>query len=65
MWNAPEEVYFDEYYPKMRDLLIEEQKRNPTNTGGWPSQSYGEAYTTSYALMILQVPYQLLPLFAK
>ncbi|MCA8916933.1 MAG: terpene cyclase/mutase family protein [Planctomycetes bacterium] len=65
MWNAPEEVYFDEYYPKMRDLLLEEQKRNPANNGGWPSQSYGEAYTTSYALMILQVPYQLLPLFAR
>lgn len=65
MWNAPEEVYFDEYYPKMRDLLLEEQKRNPANNGGWPSQSYGEAYTTSYALMILQVPYQLLPLFGK
>lgn len=65
LWNAPEEVYFDEYYPKMRDLLLEEQKRNPANNGGWPSQSYGEAYTTSYALMILQVPYQLLPLFAK
>ncbi|MCB9893562.1 MAG: terpene cyclase/mutase family protein [Planctomycetes bacterium] len=65
MWNAPEEVYFDEYYPKMRDLLLEEQKRNPSNNGGWPSQSYGEAYTTAYALMILQVPYQLLPLFAR
>jgi hypothetical protein len=65
MWNAPDEVYFDEYYPKMRDLLIEEQKRNPANKGGWPSRSYGEAYTTAYALMILQVPYQLLPLYAK
>ncbi|MBZ0137161.1 MAG: terpene cyclase/mutase family protein [Planctomycetes bacterium] len=65
MWHAPEEVYFDEYYPKMRDLLLEEQKRNPANNGGWPSQSYGEAYTTAYALNILQVPYQLLPLYNK
>ena len=65
MWHAPEEVYFDEYYPKMRDLLLEEQKRNPVNNGGWPSQSYGEAYTTAYALNILQVPYQLLPLYNK
>lgn len=65
MWNAPDEAYFDEYFPKLRDLLIEEQKRNPAGNGGWPSQSYGEAYTTGYALMILQVPYQLLPLYAK
>jgi hypothetical protein len=49
MWNAPEEVYFDEYFPKLRDLLVDEQKRNPANNGGWPSQSYGEAYTTAYA----------------
>jgi hypothetical protein len=65
MWHAPEEVYFDEYFPKMRDLLIDEQKRNPANTGGWASQSYGEAYTTAYALLILQVPMQLLPMYAK
>ncbi|MCF6229098.1 MAG: hypothetical protein L3J82_10675, partial [Planctomycetes bacterium] len=65
MWRAPKEVFFAEYYPKIRDILIEEQKRNPANTGAWPAQSYGEAYTTAYALMILQVPYQLLPLYAK
>ncbi|MCC7507990.1 MAG: hypothetical protein IT464_01285 [Planctomycetes bacterium] len=65
MWMAPEEVYFDEYFPKMRELLVEEQKRNPANNGGWPSQSYGEAYTTAFALLILQVPYQLLPLYTR
>ncbi|MCG3182803.1 MAG: hypothetical protein ICCCNLDF_00872 [Planctomycetes bacterium] len=65
MWNAPEEVYFDEYYPELRDLLLDEQKRNPANNGGWPSQSYGEAYTTAFALCILQVPYQLLPLYSR
>lgn len=66
MWNAPEEVYFDEYFPKVRELLIDEQKRNPANNGGWQSaNSYGEAYTTAFSLCILQVPYQLLPLYAK
>lgn len=65
LWNAPDEVYFDEYFPKMRDMLIEEQKRNPANNGGWASQSYGEAYTTAYALLILQVPYQILPLYTR
>lgn len=65
MWMAPKDVFFDEYYPKIRDLLIEEQKRNPSNTGAWGAQSYGEAFTTAYALMILQVPYQLLPMYAK
>lgn len=65
MWMASEEVYFDEYFPKIRDLLVEEQKGNPANNGTWPSRSYGEAYTTALALNILQVPYQLLPLYAK
>jgi hypothetical protein len=46
-------------------MLVEEQKRNAAGNGGWPSQSYGEAYTTAYALLILQVPYQLLPLFNR
>lgn len=65
LWNAPDEVYFDEYFPKLRDMLVEEQKRNPANNGGWPSQSYGEAYTSAYALLILMVPYQTLPLYSK
>ncbi|MHC4840097.1 MAG: prenyltransferase/squalene oxidase repeat-containing protein [Planctomycetota bacterium] len=65
MWMAPKSVFFAEYYPKIRDILIEEQKRNPANNGAWPSQSYGEAYTTAYALLVLQVPYQLLPMYAK
>ncbi|MBX3474092.1 MAG: terpene cyclase/mutase family protein [Planctomycetes bacterium] len=65
MWNAPEDVYFDEYFPKLRDMLVEEQKRNPANNGGWASQSYGEAYTSAYALLILLVPYQVLPLYSK
>ena len=65
MWHGPEDYYFDEYFPKMRDLLVEEHEKNATGSGGWPSQSYGEAYTTALALLILQVPYQLLPLYAK
>ncbi|MDC1142011.1 hypothetical protein OAU50_02890 [Planctomycetota bacterium] len=65
MWQAPKKVFFAEYFPKIRDLLIEEQKRNPSNSGAWPAQSYGEAYTTAYALLVLQVPYQLLPMYAK
>lgn len=65
MWNAPDEAYFDEYFPKMRDLLIDEQKRNPAGNGGWASQSYGEAYTSAFALLILQVPFQTLPLYTK
>jgi len=65
MWHAPDEAFFDDYFPKIRDMLVDEQKRNPAGNGGWPSQSYGEAYTTSYALLILQVPYQTLPLYMK
>ncbi|MCC6148864.1 MAG: hypothetical protein IT461_01320 [Planctomycetes bacterium] len=62
MWNAPDEVYFDEYFPKIREVLLEDQ--DATNKG-WTSGSYGEAYSTAYTLLILQVPYQLLPLYAK
>lgn len=65
MWNAPDEAFFDDYFPKIRDLLVDEQKRNATANGGWASQSYGEAYTSAYALLILQVPYQTLPLYSK
>jgi hypothetical protein len=62
MWNAPDEAYFDEYFPKIREVLLEDQ--DSTNKG-WTSGSYGEAYSTAYTLLILQVPYQMLPLYAK
>jgi len=62
MWNAPDEAFFDEYFPKIREVLLEDQ--DPTNKG-WASGSYGEAYSTAYTLLILQVPYQMLPLYAK
>ncbi|MDH5641877.1 MAG: hypothetical protein OEY28_11340, partial [Nitrospira sp.] len=65
MWNAPEDDSFDAYFPRMRDLLLDEHKRSATTGGGWPAQSYGEAYTTAFALLILQVPYQMLPFFSK
>lgn len=62
MWMAPDEIYFDEYFPKIREVLLEEQ--DPTNKD-WTNGSYGEAYSTAYSLLILQVPYQMLPLYSK
>lgn len=62
MWNAPDEAYFEYYFPKIRDLLINQQKQ--MRSGGWRG-SNGEAYGTAFALLVLQVPYQMLPLYAK
>ncbi len=62
MWNAPDEHYFDDYFPRLREYLLKEQD---TESSGWKHQLYGDAYSTSFALLILQVPLQYLPLFNK
>lgn len=61
-WQYEDVEYFKYYFPKMRDLLVQAQKRN----GGrlW-NHSYGKCYATSLALMILQIPYQYLPAFQR
>ena len=65
-YYASQAMFFagDEYWPKwfpwVRKQLIEKQDA----TGKWKSQ-HGDAYATAMALLILQVPNRLLPIFQK
>ena len=52
--------YWAGYFPPQRDELIARQ----SNDGSWPS-SHGEAYGTGMALLILQIPNRLLPIFQR
>jgi squalene cyclase len=50
------------WWPGMRRELLSKQKPD----GGWESQrNFGEAYATASALLILQIPKRLLPIFSR
>ena len=50
--------YWERWYPQIRHELLEQQ----TPAGGW-SSDHGDVYATSMALLILQIPNRLLPIF--
>ncbi|MCA9257274.1 MAG: terpene cyclase/mutase family protein [Phycisphaerales bacterium] len=52
---------WDEYFPKMRDHLLSTQNED----GSWNGDSVGQIYGTSIALMILQLPYNNLPIMQR
>jgi len=52
---------WDEYFPKMRNDLLAKQKEN----GAWEGDSVGETYGTALALVILQLPYNNLPIMQR
>ena len=52
--------HWAEYYPKTRQWLITNQHTD----GSW-SSSHGEDYATGMSLIILQMPYRLLPIFQR
>lgn len=66
MFHAPSS-YWEKWYPAIRSDLIAKQAR----TGVWgthssPGRSYfGIVYATSIATLILQIPYNYLPIFQK
>jgi len=62
-WQYADVTYFETYFPTMRDVFIQERKQSGTR--GWRHGSYGPAYGTAFALLILQVPYQYLPAFQR
>jgi len=49
-----------DYYPMIRERLIKEQGR----VGSW-SSAHGDDYATGMSLIILQMPYRLLPIFQR
>lgn len=52
--------YWQEWFPAIRESLLERQE----SSGYWPSD-HGNAYGTSMALLILQIPNRLLPIFQR
>ena len=53
-------AYWADWFPRMRGELLEAQAEN----GAW-SSNHGEAYGTGMALIILQIPNRLLPIFQR
>ncbi len=52
--------YWRQWFPKIRQSILDRQKPS----GDWPSD-HGSAYGTAMALLILQVPNRLLPIFQR
>lgn len=59
-YQAGGEVW-SSWYPRARDQLIQEQ--SPSD-GRWTSP-YGDEYATAMAVLILEIPYQYLPIFQR
>ena len=53
---------WDNYYPKMRDTLIKKQNKGD---GSWMGDSVGTVYGTAIACLILQLPYNTLPIMQR
>ncbi|MBI3269875.1 MAG: terpene cyclase/mutase family protein [Planctomycetes bacterium] len=57
--------YWRNWFPSIRDELVQRQNRSKTAADGcWPGE-YCEEYCTAFALLILQIPYRYLPIFQK
>ena len=59
MWHAGGR-WWNEWYPYIREVLLRKQGKN----GSWTS-SYGAEYATAMATIILQMPNDMLPIFAR
>ena len=53
--------YWDHYFPAIRDRLLAMQH----DDGSWDGDAVGKVYGTSVALIILQLPFQLLPVYQR
>ena len=60
MWHAGGD-WWNDWYPSIRDKLISSQGAN----GAWSNSSYGQEYATAMACIILQMPNDMLPIFAR
>lgn len=52
---------WDDYFPKLRDVLIRMQSED----GSWPEMQVGEVYSTALALIMLQLPFNQLPIMQR
>jgi len=53
--------HWDDYFPGMRDRLLATQ----ASDGSWQGDGVGNVYGTAIALVILQLPYQYLPIMQR
>ena len=60
MWHAGGE-WWNDWYPGIRNKLITSQSAN----GAWGNSSYGQEFATAMACIILQMPNDMLPIFAR
>ena len=63
MWIQGGQLW-KQHYRQLTDFLVEEQAQD----GSWygrDSRGYGEIYSTTMALLILQLPYKRLPIFQR
>ena len=63
MWHAQIQSphYWNRWYPLIRDELIDD-KRSPDGT--WPDWRVGPEYGTAMSCIILQIPFNYLPVFS-
>ena len=52
---------WDDYFPRMRDYLLSQQN----DDGSWLGDNVGKVYGTAVALVILQLPYNNLPIMQR
>ncbi len=60
MWHAGGD-YWSGWYPLIRDALIKQQ----AGAGSWSDMQAGDEFGTAMALIILQLPYNLVPVFGE
>jgi hypothetical protein len=55
------DAYWEKYFPRRRDFLLTSQRAG----GGWIGDGVGDIYGTAIALIILQLPYNQLPIMQQ
>ncbi|UCC31273.1 MAG: terpene cyclase/mutase family protein [Phycisphaerales bacterium] len=56
-----DDPYWDEYFPRRRQYLLDRQRAD----GAWMGDGVGDIYGTTLALIILQLPYNQLPIMQQ
>lgn len=64
MYQAPKK-YWEKWYPAVRDDLLKKQNKGAWGNRGSGYSRFGSVYATSIATLILQIPYNYLPIFQK
>jgi hypothetical protein len=57
--------YWAAYRPRLRSVLLDNQERNGSWSGGGFDSSFGPAYCTSMAVLALTVDYRFLPIYQR